>query len=96
MFYVNWVASATFGVLAGSLIPPGVVGLDFAITAFSLVLGIDAYRARRSVPILLVALACALFFAVFAGHAMILPAMGSFVVMLLVAYAWKHRRARHG
>lgn len=96
VFYVNWVASATVGVLAGSLIPPGVVGLDFAITAFFLVLGIDAYRARRSLPIPLVALACALFFAVFAGDAMILPAMGSFVVMLFVAHAWKHRRAQHG
>jgi 4-azaleucine resistance transporter AzlC len=96
VFYVNWVVSATIGVLAGSLIPPGLVGLDFAITAFFLVLGIDAYRARRSVPIPLIALACALFFAVFAGNAMILPSLGTFVVVLLISYAWKHARPQHG
>lgn len=96
VFYVNWVLSATIGVLTGSLIPPGVVGLDFAITAFFLVLGIDAYRVRRSVPIPLVALACALFFAVFAGDAMILPAMGAFVGLLLVSYGCKRWRWRHG
>lgn len=93
VFYVNWVASATIGVLAGSLIPPSVVGLDFAITAFFLVLGIDAFRARRSLPIPLVALVCALFFAMFAGDAMILPAMGTFVTVLLIAYAWKQWRS---
>ncbi len=96
VFYVNWVVSATIGVLAGSLIPPSVMGLDFAITAFFLVLGIDAYRVRRSVPIPLLALTCALFFAVFAGDAMILPAMGVFVAVLLISYAWKGWRARRG
>lgn len=96
VFYVNWVVSATIGVLAGSLVPPGVVGLDFAITAFFLVLGIDAYRARRSVPIPLVALACALFFMNFAGEAMILPAMGTFLGLLLASYGWKRGRWRHG
>jgi 4-azaleucine resistance transporter AzlC len=96
VFYVNWVVSATIGVLAGALIPPGLVGLDFAITAFFLVLGIDAYRTRRSVPIPLIALTCALFFAVFAGKAMILPSLGTFVVVLLISYAWKHWRRQHG
>ncbi|GAB3616550.1 branched-chain amino acid exporter BrnF [Okibacterium endophyticum] len=96
VFYVNWVVSATVGVLAGSLIPPSVVGLDFAITAFFVVLGIDAYRARRSVPIPLIALACALFFAVFAGDSMILSAMGAFVAVLLVSYVWKRWRVCRG
>lgn len=96
VFYVNWVVSATIGVLAGSLVPPGIVGLDFAITAFFLVLGIDAYRVRRSVPIPLIALACALFFVIFAGDAMILPAMGTFVGLLLSSYGFKRWRSRHG
>ncbi len=94
VFYVNWVVSATVGVLAGSFIPSSVVGLDFAITAFFLVLGIDAFRARRSVPVPLLALVCAMLFAVFAGDAMILPAMGAFVAVLLVSYGWKQRQAR--
>ncbi|MHA7210169.1 AzlC family ABC transporter permease [Arthrobacter sp. MDT1-65] len=96
VFYLNWVVSATIGVLAGSLIPLGVVGLDFAITAFFLVLGIDAYRVRRAVPIPLVALACALFFLIFAGDAMILPAMGTFVSLLVVSHMWKGRKWRRG
>ncbi|GAA4429271.1 branched-chain amino acid exporter BrnF [Georgenia halophila] len=96
VFYVNWVVSSTVGVLTGSLIPPSVVGLDFAITAFFVVLGIDAYRARRSVPIPLVALACALFFAVCAGDAMILPAMGAFVAVVLISYVWKRWRVCRG
>lgn len=86
VFYVNWVASATLGAVAGGLIPPGVVGLNFAVTAFFLILGIDAYRVRRSVPVPLLALGCAIGAAVFAGDAMILPAMGAFVVVLLASF----------
>lgn len=96
VFYVNWVLSATIGVLAGSLVPPAVVGLDFAITAFFLVLGIDAYRARRTVPLPLVALGCALCCATLAGEAMILPAMGTFLGLLLASYGWQRKERRRG
>lgn len=95
VFQINWVASATIGAVAGGLIPPEIVGLDFAVTAFFLVLGIDAFRARQSVPIPLIAVACALLFAVVAGDNMILPAMTTFVALLLISYAWTKRRYRH-
>jgi branched chain amino acid efflux pump len=94
VFYVGWVTSATVGAVGGGLIPPGVVGLDFAVTAFFLVLGIDAYRARRSVPVPLLAVACALVSTAFAGDSMILPAMITFVSLLLISYAWTQWRNR--
>ncbi|MCI2237239.1 AzlC family ABC transporter permease [Paenibacillus sp. TRM 82003] len=94
VFYVNWVLSATLGALAGRLIPPGVVGLDFAVTAFFLILTLDAFRARRSVPIPVVALGCSLTFAVLAGDSMILPAMCTFVLLLLTAHGWTRRKER--
>jgi 4-azaleucine resistance transporter AzlC len=94
IFYVNWVASATLGAVAGGLIPPSVVGLEFAMTSFFVVLAVDAFRARRSIPIPLVAIACALTFAVLAGDNMILPAMCTFVGLLLAAHAWTSWRTR--
>lgn len=96
VFYVNWVVSATVGVLAGSLIPEGVVGLDFAVTAFFLVLCIDAYNARPSVPITLAAIACGLFFVIAAGDNMVLPAMGLFVGLLVASYSMPKTRLSRG
>jgi len=93
-FQVNWVASVTAGALGGTLIPDGVVGLDFALTSFFLVLGIDAYRVRKSVPLPVVALGCALAGQLFFGEGMLVAAMGMFVSILLVRYATT-RKTRH-
>jgi 4-azaleucine resistance transporter AzlC len=85
--HVFWAGSVTLGALGGTLIPPEVKGLDFAVTALFLVLGIDAFRARRDVPAVVVAIACAL-----AGHAvfgeqMLVAAMAVFTLFLLARYA---------
>lgn len=71
------------------------VGLDFALTAFFLVLGIDAYRIRRSIPIPIVALGCALAGFLVFGEGMLVAAMAMFVAFLLVRYALNRRKARH-
>lgn len=92
--YICWVMGATAGAVVGSLIPPEVVGLSFVVTAFFLILGIDAYRARRSMPVPLIALGCAIGSAVVFGDSMIFPAMASFVTLLLVSFAWTTLRAR--
>ncbi|MGF1427240.1 AzlC family ABC transporter permease [Kitasatospora sp. LaBMicrA B282] len=42
-----WVGGATVGALLGALIPAGVRGLDFALTALFTVLALDAVRSRR-------------------------------------------------
>jgi 4-azaleucine resistance transporter AzlC len=83
---VFWVGSVTVGALGGTLIPDGVVGLDFAVTALFVVLGIDAFRARRDVPAAIVAVACALTGHLVFGEQMVLAAMGMFTAFLLGRY----------
>lgn len=94
-FQVAWLFGVTAGALGGTFIPEGIVGLDFALTAFFLILGIDAYRIRRSVPIPLVAFGCALIGHLVFGEGMPVAAMTTFVVFLLARYAIKRRRSHH-
>lgn len=63
--------------------------------AFFLVLGIDAYRVRRSIPIPAVALGCALVGHLVFGEVILIAAMGMFVAFLFVQYAIRQRKARH-
>jgi 4-azaleucine resistance transporter AzlC len=91
--HVFWVGSVTLGALGGTLVPPGVAGLDFAVTALFVVLGIDAFRARRDVPAALVAVACALVGHALFGERMLVAAMGLFTLFLLARYAIVTRRA---
>jgi 4-azaleucine resistance transporter AzlC len=88
-----WVGSVTLGALGATLIPPGVNGLDFAVTALFLVLGIDAFRARRDVPGAVVAVACALAGHVVFGEQMLVAAMAMFTLFLLARYRLASRRA---
>ena len=81
-----WAGSVTLGALGGTLIPPGVRGLDFAVTALFLVLGIDAFRARRDVPAAVVAVACPLAAHVVFGEQMLIAAMAMFTLYLFARY----------
>ncbi|MEU5387160.1 AzlC family ABC transporter permease [Kitasatospora cineracea] len=47
LLHLYWVASSTAGALLGSLVPAGVTGLDFALTALFTVLALDAVRDLR-------------------------------------------------
>jgi 4-azaleucine resistance transporter AzlC len=82
-----WAGSVTLGALGGTLIPPEVKGLDFAVTALFLVLGIDAFRAGRDVPAIVVAIACALVGHAVFGAQMLVAAMAMFTLFLLARYA---------
>lgn len=93
-FHAAWVASVALGAGLGTLIPPEVRGLDFAVTALFVVLGMDAYRVRRSVPVALVAIACAVAAAFFAPDDMLLVAMALFVAALIGSYLGGRRRRR--
>ncbi|TWP37321.1 AzlC family ABC transporter permease [Leekyejoonella antrihumi] len=86
-----WVASATIGVIGGSFIPAGVKGLDFAITALFLVLGMDAFRVRRDIPGPLVAAACALVGRVAFGNDMLVFALPALAAFLMAKYAVRRR-----
>ncbi|GAA0700007.1 AzlC family ABC transporter permease [Kitasatospora atroaurantiaca] len=94
---VVWVAAVTVGALAGTFLPDSVVGLDFAVTAFFLVLTIDAFRVRRSVPLPVIALLCALGSYLLFGDGMLVAAMTAFVAILLTQYALTciKRRSAH-
>jgi len=84
--HLFWVGSVTIGALGGTLIPPVVQGLDFAVTALFVVLGIDAFRARRDFPAAVVALVCALVGHVVFGEQMLVAAMAMFTLFLLARH----------
>lgn len=85
-FHAAWVASVTIGALAGRLIPDSIVGLDFAMSAFFLILTMEAYRVRRNVPLPVIALVCALASYLLFGDGMLPAAMGSFVLIVVVIH----------
>lgn len=86
IFQGAWVASVCAGGLLGQLIPDSVVGLDFAITALFVVLSIDAYRARKSIPVTVLALGCALAGVLIAPADMLIVSMALFVVALIGSF----------
>lgn len=92
IFQAVWVASVCAGGLLGQLIPDSVVGLDFAITALFAVLSIDAYRARRSIPVTILALGCALAGVLIAPADMLIVSMALFVAALIGSYVVSRAR----
>lgn len=92
-FQVGWVGSVTLGAFGGSLVPDSIVGLEFAVTAFFLVLAIDACRVTRSVPIPLAAVASALTGYGLFGTQLLVPALTMFTGFLLIRYALQRRKA---
>ena len=83
--HTYWVGGATAGALAGSLIPAGVRGLDFALTALFAVLAVDALRSSRGdVPTPVLALLSALTARLAFPGAMLPAAFALFTAGLLV------------
>lgn len=93
-FQLFWVSSSTVGALLGSLIPPWIKGLDFAMTALFVVLAIDAYKARRSLPQPVIAVGIGLVSAALFGANMLAPAMGAYVLVLIIGYLISRARGR--
>ena len=54
-FHLTWLLAGLVGVLAGSLIPTQIAGLDFALTALFITLTLDAARTWRELPSILLA-----------------------------------------
>lgn len=90
--HVFWAGSVTLGAVLGTLIPPWIVGLEFAMTALFLILGVEAFRVRRSVPTALVAVGCVIVARLVAPGQFLLVALGLFVVLLIIQYGWGRRR----
>ena len=87
IFHIFWVASVAIGAAVGNWLSPRVTGLEFAVTALFVVLGLDAYRAYRSARLPLVAMGCAVLSAVLFGNSMLVAAMTLFVLVLLAGFA---------
>lgn len=85
-FQVGWVGGVTLGALGGNLVPDSVVGLQFALSAFFIVLTIDAFRATRRVTPVLAGIGCALLSATVFGADLLVPALTGFIAVLVVAH----------
>ncbi|QEU90300.1 branched-chain amino acid ABC transporter permease [Streptomyces kanamyceticus] len=93
LLHLYWVGGATAGALLGSLIPEGVTGLDFALTALFTVLAVDAVRdLRGDLPTPLLALLSALFARLLFPGELLLAAFALFTLGLLVRHLATGRR----
>ncbi|PSM44738.1 branched-chain amino acid ABC transporter permease [Streptomyces dioscori] len=82
--HLYWAGSAVAGALLGSLIPEGVTGLDFALTALFTVLALDALRELRGdLPVPLLAALSALVARVLFPGEMLLVAFALFTSLLM-------------
>ncbi|MCX4835476.1 AzlC family ABC transporter permease [Streptomyces sp. NBC_01016] len=94
--HMYWVGSATAGALLGPLIPEGVTGLDFALTALFTVLALDALRdLRGDLPTPLLAVSSALVARVVVPGEMLLVAFALFTAGLLTRHLMTTKRPSH-
>ncbi|MFH8573722.1 AzlC family ABC transporter permease [Streptomyces sp. NPDC017993] len=94
--HLCWAGSATVGALLGSLIPDGVTGLDFALTAMFAVLGLDAVRdLRGDLPTPALALLSALAARLLLPAQMLLAAFTLFTAALLARRLTTGRKPTH-
>ncbi|KSZ57933.1 branched-chain amino acid ABC transporter permease [Rhodococcus pyridinivorans KG-16] len=89
-----WVVSGTVGALIGAVLPEGLAGLEFALTALFAVLAIDAFRANRDVPAPVIALVCGLVALLVAKEQMLVVGLGLFVVCLFARFVYRNKVAR--
>lgn len=91
--HLYWAGSATAGALLGALIPEGVTGLDFALTALFTVLALDAVRhLRGDLATPLLALSSALVARAIAPGQLLPAAFALFTAGLLVRHRMTTRR----
>lgn len=88
-----WVVSGTVGALIGAVLPAGLTGLEFALTALFTVLAIDAFRVNRDVPATVLAVVCGLVAMLIAKEQMLVVGLGLFVACLLARFVYRNRAA---
>jgi 4-azaleucine resistance transporter AzlC len=94
--HVYWAGSSTIGALLGSLLPGGVSGLDFALTALFAVLALDAARDLRGDPSLpVLALLSALAARLLLPSQMLPAAFALFTAALLTRHLATGRKTAH-
>ena len=93
-FHAVWISCVTAGAGVGVLLPPQIVGLEFAVTALFVVLAMEAYKVRKSAPIPVIALLCALVGAVISAEHMLVISMSLFVAVLIVSFLVRDKGRR--
>lgn len=87
---IAWLASGIVGALAGAVIPAGVEGFDFALTALFAVLAFEGFQASRDLSAPLIAGGLALGAAVVLPDQVIIVALVSYFLVLLLRF-WAPR-----
>ncbi|MFC8661409.1 AzlC family ABC transporter permease [Streptomyces sp. NPDC057199] len=96
LLHLYWAGSATAGALLGSLIPVGVTGLDFALTALFTVLALDAvHDLRGGLPTPLLALLSALAARLLVPGQMLPAAFALFTAGLLIRHLTRSGKPSH-
>ena len=94
-FHLFWVAGAALGGLVGEALPiDRLVGLDFALTALFIVLGIDAYRQRPDRLTAVSAAVCAIVAWLVVPGQLLVCAFAAFAGVLMVRMWLQHRGER--
>ena len=94
-FHLLWVAGAALGGLVGEALPiDRLVGLDFALTALFIVLGIDAYRQRPDRLTAVSAAVCAIVAWLVVPGQLLVCAFAAFAGVLMVRMWLQHRGER--
>lgn len=93
--HLYWAGGATAGALLGTLIPEGVAGLDFALTALFTVLALDALRdLRGDLPTPLLAVLSALAAGLLFPDQLLAAAFALFTTGLLARHFTAGRRSK--
>ncbi len=80
-----WICGSVIGSVAGALLKFDTSGVEFAMTALFLVIAVDQWRAYRShIPVILGGAATLVCLWLVGAQAMLLPALGIIVAVLLV------------
>ena len=66
------------------------------MTALFLVLGVEAFKARRDLPTPLAAVACVIFGRMVAPEQMLVVSLGLFTLSLILRYLWTRHSRSHG
>jgi 4-azaleucine resistance transporter AzlC len=84
--HASWVTGSLVGSLLGASILGGLQGLEFTLTALFVVLTLDASRAGRDIPTVVLALVCALVARIAMPELMLVGAMSMFLATLVARH----------
>ncbi|MFI7062286.1 AzlC family ABC transporter permease [Kribbella sp. NPDC050124] len=84
-----WVGGGLVGVAVGAALPAPIKGLEFALCALFTVLTLDAFRSRRELPSLLLALGSVVVALLLTPGAAMFTALVLFVLLLLARHVLK-------